>query len=352
VIFLIIYLAVNKEKIDIILSLVGAVGVLISVWAITLSMDKTRKLFKNQEEIINNLETKDTNDFPENLKDIGELVDECEKNGYLLDIYTNAPGYGIFSNNRQWNIFYDKISKCENIQIHWHYYGDTKLKEQIKRQFASWENSQEKIDEKIKKRQEKVVRYCPNRLKKKCNLQESECRCKDDTKKQCRLILTIQTNYKSVTDTVYNLSQIAIEQIESLEKAKIVRRVFRFENDLPFCAWIALKINRKTNKRELIKGIFAYNTYINDIDKGFKTSNPRLLTALFTILQAPVIAPFKEKTKLILGKKKEEITDEDKKELDALLTQYKKYANEEFYKELKDFYDEFYRTQTLNIYKQ
>ncbi|MCL2098704.1 MAG: hypothetical protein FWH23_08125 [Bacteroidales bacterium] len=264
----------------------GAASVFLALLGLVYSVFSSKSLVKSQSKILENLSTRDISPFPENILEIIELMELCKEKNYLLNIYTDVPGYGIFSQNIYWHRYYDKITELGAIPVHWYYYSEKQLKTQRELQFAPWKNTkEEELKPYIDRFKKRVYRdkQCHNS----CNLLDSEkCRNPMAKDKECYVFYhDLQYSYESVIECVAKLQNITNNIIRQLQIAGVITKIFRLDYELPFFAWIAL--NKET--KQPVEGIISYNVYKEGmVEKGFRTNNSQLLKIFYDIIQANV----------------------------------------------------------------
>lgn len=279
----------------------GFASILAAVLGLLYSVFSSKSLVKSQDRILENLSTRDTDPFPENILEIINLMELCNEKNYLLDIYTDVPGYGIFSQNSYWHLYYDKIKDLGAVPIHWYYYSEKQLQTQRELQFAPWKNKTEnELKPFIEKYKSRVYRNKP--CLPICNFQKTgKCRNEMAQEKECYIFYNdLKYSYESILECVSKLQSITNNTIKQLQTAGVIRKVFRLDSELPFFAWIAL--SRET--KQPVDGIISYNVYKKGmIEKGFRTNNSQLLKNFYDIIQANV------RTQLRDQKSEETITE-------------------------------------------
>jgi hypothetical protein len=258
--------------------------------------------------------------FPNNIKDINKLItkygkEESSGHKYLLDIYTDVPGYSIFTNHTLWNQYFQTIENTK-MPIHWYFYGEDHLKRQRDRQFSSWENySVEKFKDELRVRKERIKMACE-----KCTF-DIKCKSENQAESECCIFNQLKyiefkektakenvfENVKNVKECVKNLNNIAFTRIKTLT-TKSLKKYFRLDTDLPFFAWIILEekivINNETGNEEKkgvpIAGIISYNVYDDKkdlVERGFKTIDTDLIQVLYDIVHSDAINQFEYQEK-------------------------------------------------------
>lgn len=225
--------------------------------------------------------------FPNSIEKVMFLIRQYKnekQKQYCLCIYTDVPGYAIFSNNKLWNEFYQALSDAKkDFCIKWHFYSDKKLDEHIDRQFQSWYSfDTNKIQTRIKKSISNIYnRHSP------CSYKSI---CKSTISTDCKIIRTIwdecssgsiKGDVDSIKTRVKELHQFAITKISELNAEGGDVEITRISNDLPFFAWIFLK------KLTPIAGIVSYSFYNangEEREKGFMTKDKKLLEILYDII--------------------------------------------------------------------
>lgn len=231
--------------------------------------------------------------FPNSIEKVMFLIRQYKnekQKQYCLCIYTDVPGYAIFSNNKLWNEFYQALSNAKkDFCIKWHFYSDKKLDEHIDKQFNSWHSFDKK---QIKRKIDESIRNIYSRHSPCAYKSTNTCRSKKST--DCKIIRTIKAEYNStepvekdvdsIKKRVKELHQFAIEQIQELSTDGNVE-IKQISNDLPFFAWIFMEGN--SNNLEPIAGIVSYsfyNTNGEEREKGFMTKDKTLLKILYEII--------------------------------------------------------------------
>jgi len=256
-----------------------------------------RKIGDKQTEILNSITEQlsfESIVFPHSIEKAITLIQKYSKQNeknlskYYLHIYTDVPGYAIFSNNKLWNEFYDILDGAKKkFFIIWHFYSENKLNEHINKQFNTWKSYDEK---KVKDRIEESVK---NIYKKHTNC--SYFNCKSNNLTDCKIIQDIQTeshSKKSVEDMVdfierkvKKLHECAINQINKLTEEGGEVKIERIEEDLPFFGWIFGK--KEKNAFTPLEGIISYSFYSDEgeeREKGFSTSDRKLIRILYEII--------------------------------------------------------------------
>ncbi|MCL2289861.1 MAG: hypothetical protein FWC34_04050 [Bacteroidetes bacterium] len=103
-------------------------------------IEKAREEIKNNQEGINrvqeNQSTQVYDDFPDNIPHITKKLQEWAKlsskdrKNRKIIISTDVTGYGVLSNNKAFNEYFEKLRNiANNIDIQWFYYNDKLQKE-------------------------------------------------------------------------------------------------------------------------------------------------------------------------------------------------------------------------------
>lgn len=233
--------------------------------------------------------------FPNSIEKVIFLIQRYKnekQKQYYLHIYTDVPGYAIFSNNTLWNEFYQALNDAKkDFCIKWHFYSDKKLDEHIDKQFNSWRSFDKK---RIKRKIDESIRNIYSRHSPCTYKLINTCRSSKSTDCDCKIIRTIRAEYNStepvekdvdsIKKRVKELHQFAIEQIQELSKDGNVE-IKQISNDLPFFAWIFMEGN--SNNLDPVAGIVSYsfyNTNGEEREKGFMTKDKALLKILYEII--------------------------------------------------------------------
>ena len=229
--------------------------------------------------------------FPKSIEKVIHLIQQYKnrkQKQYYLHIYTDVPGYAIFSNNKLWNEFYEALSDAKkNFCINWHFYSEEKLNEHIDKQFEPWYSfSQQQINSKIKEPISNIHnRHLSCTYKSTCkSTKPTDCKIIRTIKAECSSTELVKKNIDSIKDRVKELHKFAIAKINELTEDGDVQ-ITKISNDLPFFAWIFLEKNR--NKLEPIAGIVSYSFYNangEEREKGFMTKDKKLLEILYEII--------------------------------------------------------------------
>ncbi|MDR2293395.1 MAG: hypothetical protein LBE11_07995 [Prevotellaceae bacterium] len=286
------------------------------------SISTLNKTTQDVEAIAKHLSFGGIDPFPLGLKDVITLLAEYKKTAieeqrkFCLDIYTDVPGYAVFSHNILWNNFYDCLKNICSEQkidfpIFWYFYSDNRLEKQIREQFNSWKEYD--LDQ-LKK--ELYLRSSAERLKFKHG-NAAKCRfctsgkCQSNNIEECEIILELKQevdklqNKNDVPQFVENkifdamkfLHNNAIERIKQLSGfGKVRYGDKRLDENLPFFAWIILeekagnmKEGEKKHALIPVEGIVSYNYYDEKkeaIENGFRTSDHKLIRSLYDIVHS------------------------------------------------------------------
>ena len=262
--------------------------------------------------------------FPYGLEDVIELLRAYKKKAiddnreFCLDIYTDVPGYAVFGHNQLWNKFYDCLkdicSEAENgFPIHWYFYTDTRLEKQISEQFDSWKyydlkqlkkeiylrSGYDEHENRLKFQHGRNCKYNKSGFCQSGN--ETECKRIIELKKEVDLLQSKEEVPQFVDEKVFStmkhLHNKAIERINDLSDIGTVRyKDKRVDENLPFFAWIILEkipIDTKGSEKKYeltpTEGIVSYNYYDEKkeaIEKGFRTSDRKLIRSLYDIVHS------------------------------------------------------------------
>ena len=243
--------------------------------------------------------TTDIPDFPYNIKNIIDLMDECLYNkSYIgkqieFEIFTDVSGYGMLSYNDKWNDYRDKISSiCRRRPTRWYFYNDEKQVQQIAHQFEYFKESEnhDKLAEFIERCQKNALighapecydaGYCPYDKDDK-----KEFKCPLAKKKECYFIKTMDKNYDSLMQKTIELQQFLKENISDMENQFFIK-VTRMDKELPFFGWFI--VENINNKRIPLKAIITVPFGDQNCEKGFYTEKEKLLYAFYNTLHEHV----------------------------------------------------------------
>lgn len=242
--------------------------------------------------------------FPKSIEKAKNLIQkynnkvENTSKKYCLNIYTDVPGYAIFSNNKLWNEFFDELKKLKtSFSINWHFYSDTKLKEHIDKQFQTWYKfDSNQIRAEIKSSTNNICKRhaaeCTYPLTNTCkSINSMDCKIIQEIYKTCKPIKFPSEMVDFIKRKVINLHEFAIKEIEKLTSEKNVT-ITRIEKDLPFFAWIFTEEKKHKDKKNIsipIEGIISYSFYNDkneEREKGFTTCDKKLLEILYEIINS------------------------------------------------------------------
>jgi hypothetical protein len=233
----------------------------------------------NQKKLYENLSTKATLSFPNNILEINKLIKKYSENTskYCLDIFTDVPGYAIFSNNILYNQYKDTIHDSA-IPVFMYHYGGELLNRQRDMQFADLDQkSEQELTNSVKKVMVAIQHSCINR----CQFPDCRKECSDNH--ACYVLQKYLTNDKaSIRDVARKLQDIALQDMKDLQtRHKANFKITLLHQPLPFFAWVIL--DRHTKKP--IEGIFSFNVYSETmVEKSFKTEDIQLLNVLYETL--------------------------------------------------------------------
>ena len=246
-----------------------------------------------------NMFTTDIPDFPHNIKNIIDLIDECLNNKFYVgkriefEIFTDFPGYGILSYNDKWNDYKDKISSiCRRKPTRWYFYNDKKQAQQREHQFEHFkepENHDELVKFIDKCQKNALMGHTPdccdtgNCPYDKADKKEFECPL--SIKKECYYIKTMEATYTSLMEKTAELQQTLKEDIEEMENRYQIK-VTKMDKELPFFGWFI--VENIDNKRIPLKAIITFPAWGENCEKGFYTEKEKLLHVFYNTLHEHV----------------------------------------------------------------
>ncbi|MDR1792492.1 MAG: hypothetical protein LBR36_03480 [Bacteroidales bacterium] len=235
---------------------------------------------KKSDSIANNMNTRHISPFPNNFKDIENLLDICEDSHTQKElwIYTDALGYGIWSNNKQWKKFFKKVKKIieeTNVHVYWYFYGEILRDEKIKQQVSELDSKGRLIShcEACKK----SVAPCPNHNKKDrqtpCTSTSCDLHIMESLKK-----ITVD----SVVEMITKMQQNTEQEIRALRERYCKFNMEYIEKELPFFAWFVYENIQDESKP--LKAMVSFPNYGRSTEEGLITENEGLISALHSAL--------------------------------------------------------------------
>ena len=266
--------------------------------------------FVKIENVRQNIFTKDTQNFPNNITDISDFMkDCCVKSQFpnmqvAFEIYTDVPGYGIVSKNKFWHNYLEAIRMvCQSMPLNWHFYMEEKIEESRVNQYKKWEEGKDKEG------LEKYIRECKENVNPQDskNFQCTDGKCYYDDKSsidksvctnkhgECYFIKTIEISnspvetHKSLIENTRKLQNSLKNTMEELKHYNGLH-IENISKELPFFGWFLMDITQN-GKPKPLKAIISYTTYdenSKDFEVGFYTEKEKLLHVLYTILKEHV----------------------------------------------------------------
>ena len=269
----------------------------------TLVLDEHSKDLKGSlrdiDNIRQNMFTTDIPDFPDNIQNIINLMDECLKKKTCdgkrieFEIFTDFPGYGMLSYNDEWNGYKEKIRQiCSRRRTRWYFYNDEKQAQQIAHQFEHFkgDENRDKLIEFIDKCQKNAlighipdccdIGHCPYDKDDK-----KEFKCPLARKRECYYIKTMDKSYESLMQKTIELQQSLKETIAEMVSQHYIE-VTRMDKELPFFGWFI--VEKIENERIPLKAIITFPVWGQNCEKGFYTEKEKLLYAFYNTLHEHV----------------------------------------------------------------
>ena len=304
------------------------------------------KIQKNQEGIEKvqaGQSTKVLKDFPYNIPDITEKLKETsiKKDGILrkIIISTDVTGYGVLSNNKAFNIYFDELSRIakdketNNIDIQWYFYNDKLQNEQSSAQFAAFTPSFTDTEDVKKRKLEAFEQYITEKradtnVRLSCNVctndnVTSSCLKRNRQDFPCYIIKSIdEGNPRSLTAALNSLEYIIKRRLSNIPEID----QFHLTEKLPFFSWIILEYLEGNEKAT--EAIICYPAYKEgSSEKCFYTSSPSLTEMFYSIVK-----DFTDEKSTLIHKQEDKEDEYQQPNIQTDSIQEKRILSDDFFK--------------------
>jgi hypothetical protein len=240
------------------------------------------KQAEEMEKIIDNLETRHIEPFPNNFNFIDNLLSYCEQKETdfgrkRIEIFTDVAGYGILSKNGHWQQFNEKITKiikeCK-VEIFWCFYTGNLRNKHIEQQFNELKNN-------LQERQ-KYIKQCLSDAPHLCIPPKYPCPDKDEC-----FVRHIHDAFEKedvtydeilqLADTLQNMEENNIELLAKQPGTKLTIKKLKEENEiLPYFGWFVYE-EKETFKP--VQAMISFPYYAERREEGLITKHKGIIEA-------------------------------------------------------------------------